>query len=320
MLTLGVVGLVMSACGSDDSKSSDTTTVDTAAPTTGASTTEPPAESLPELPGTGAGAAIVPSVVCIDMDSLTREVAFAYVNEGDAVVLGADDSTVENGEEADLFLVPTVFAPGTVSPAFFVSPTDMNEVTLPAWTVVGPDGETRTAQADASTPECTDELLASTTPDDRQPAFTFSSPVLTADGTGVEFTSELVGVPELSVCPEGLTAEPVLIVTDNGADPSMEGYMSFDGPVGEWTRPFLPDTGGGPTNEAVAGVAATVFDQCSFDGTTQIIWPGGAFEEIYDGVLVCVPESTSELVLSTDEDDPSCSGIPGTGGGRTRPA
>lgn len=306
-----VVALLLQACGDDVTTESSTAT---SAVTTAPSSTAPAGGA-----DDGEAAAIVPTVVCIDTRSLTSEVAFAYVNEGDAVVLDPSDSTVENGEEADLFLVPTVFAPGAVSPAFFISPVDPSLETLPSWTVMGPDGETRTAQADSSTPVCTDELLERTTPDDRQPAFTFSVPVLTADGTGVEYTSELVGVPELSVCPDGLASEPVLVVTDNGLDPSMAEYISFDGQFGEWSRPFFADLGGGQTNEAVGLVAAIVLDQCSFEGTTQVIWPGGKFEDVYDGVLVCVPQTDGGLTLSTDDDDPSCTGLPSTGGGRTRP-
>ena len=252
---------------------------------------------------------------------MPEDVAFAYVNEGsEPVVLDPAASTVEGGDEVDLPFVPVVFAPGRVSPAFWITPTDQELVEGVTWTVVGPDGETRAVTADADTPICDEELLAPTTEDPREPALQFGDAVLSADGESVTFTSELVGVPEESVCAGGLEPSPVSIVTDNVADAASAEYVAVEGATAEWTVPLAPAVEDGSRTGA-QHVGALVLDQCGADGVVQSSWPGGVFEEVYAGVRVCVAALDGVVTLTTSADDPDCnSGLPGTGGGRNRPA
>jgi hypothetical protein len=336
-VALSVAALVLAACGGDgDDDAGPTSTAATASAATEPSLTAPaatepevtePEVTEPEVtePITteplAEPAAIVPSVLCIDARSTTGDVAFAYDNQAEsAVVLAPTASTVDGGAEPDQRLVPIVFAPGAVSPAFWVSSDVFGDGSLPTWTVTGPDGESRSATPDASTPACDEVLPASTTSDTREPMITVGNPALGDDGQSVVFTSELVGVPDLSVCPDGLTAGAVDIVTDNGVSPGDQlDLVEFDGPIAEWTTELFPDLDGGPGRFGRQIVAAVVLDNCSAADTPQLIWPGGRFEAVHDGVLVCIDELDGELSISTDEDDPDCRGLPGTGGSRVRP-
>jgi hypothetical protein len=296
------LALLTAACG--DSESGGTATSATRATSATSATT--PVAALP----------IVPEVLCIDA-GITNDVAFAYVNEADtAVVLDASGSSVADGDAADFEFVPIVFAPGRVSPAFWITAVADGAETLPAWTVVGPDGVSRTASADAATPACTAELLEPTTADPRRPALEFGDPVVSSGGDSVTFSSELVGVPTDSVCAAGLEPQPVSITTDDGG----AGEVSVDGPATEWVVELFP-AGEGTGRFGRQLVAAEVLDRCAAGGTTQQVWPGGAFDAIYAGVLVCVTETDGQISLATDATDPDCrSGLPGTGGTRSRPA
>ncbi len=70
--------------------------------------------------------------------------------------------------------------------------------------------------------------------------------------------------------------------------------------------------------EDVAGSAAavTVFDVCSFDGTTQQIWPGATYEPLYIGVGVCVERQEDGTLTDVDAAS-ECPPPPLTGGTRT---
>jgi hypothetical protein len=314
------LALLVAACGDSESDSAEPAA--TTAPTT-ATTTPPTASTAPAV------APITPEVLCVD--PMWNDVAFAYVNDADvAVVLEDAASSVSDGEEADLAFVPIVFAPGRVSPAFWITPAVDDGVTFPAWTVTGPDGVARTAAADDATPTCTDELLVSTTPDSRQPKFEFRDAVVSADGSFVTFVSDLAGVPATSVCPAGLEPQPVSVVIDDG-----DGQSSVDGVTATWVVELAPGSTG-VVRARYQSVAALVLDQCSADGATQQVWPGGAFDAIYVGVGVCLneldgvityfsvdgvatPIGGTESSGSAEQVDPSyCP--PFTGGARTRPA
>jgi hypothetical protein len=276
----------VSACGGDDPAPDGEATSDVAAP-------------------------VIPEVLCTD----TRygEVVFAYTNENEtAVVVDPASSVVTGAIGSTASTVPVVFAPGRLSPAFWVTPSDPSGAVLPSWTVVGPDGESRTAGADDTTPSCDDELLTSTTDDQRQPSLEFGDPTLSADDGAVEVTVEVIGVPVDSVCPAGLDPEPVSVTIDDG-----NGGRAVDAASAEWSIPLGPPSDGGERS-GLDFVAAMVLDRCGTDGVVQQIWPGGSFESIYDGVLVCVSETDGVPRIAVEGDE-GCTRLPGTGGSRTRP-
>jgi hypothetical protein len=328
---VAALALVTTACGDDaeDAPVASEVPSTTAAPeaTEAPQPTDPPdtteapatteAPTVTEAPA--AGAALRPEVVCRTFGDAPEDVAFAYVNEGpDAVVLDPAATTVVGGDEVDLGFVPVVFAPGRVSPAFWITPTDQELVEGVTWTIVGPDGETREATADLDTPICDEELLAPTTEDPREPQFQFGEPVLAEDGESVTFTSSVVGVPEESVCASGLEPSPVSIVIDNVAQMPSD-YVAVEGSTADWSVPLSPPAEDG-TRSGFQHVGAIVLDQCGVDGVVQATWPGGSFEDLYGGVRVCLTALDGSVTLTTSEDDPTCtSGLPGTGGGRSRP-
>jgi hypothetical protein len=196
-----------------------------------------------------------------------------------------------------------------VSPAFFQ--TGVTESSSLAWSVTGPDGQTRTAAPDESTPVCDDTILAPTLLDERQATLEVGQPVLDADGVRFELRTEWVGIPETSVCPEGLEALPPGLTTDDGIV-----QESFDGTVGEWSGELQSTDAGG---RALVRVALVVIDQCGADGTTQAVW-SDAQQGVFQGFCVIVTEADGTLTTTTENS--SCDlfdDLPGTGGGRSRP-
>lgn len=305
-LTLIAVG-----CGSDD-ESTDSTTAPTEAPsdTSASAATSPTApEATAATAAAEATAAIVPEVLCVD--DVEGEVAFAYDNQNTvAVVLDPSASVVEGAEAADEVFIARVFAPGRVSPAFFQSPTEFGgEV---SWTVTGPDGTMATVIADDTTPSCTPELLAPTTPDDREPVLAVTDATLDASGTSVEFATTWTGIPDDSLCATGLEALPPQVTSDIdfGAD-------TADGPDGEWSVELVP-VAGTTSGAAYASVAVLVIDQCAADGVTQSVWSDQLLQ-VYDGVLVCFTVVDGTVDVGIEGVDPECRGLPATGGGRARP-
>jgi hypothetical protein len=326
--------LVTSAgCGSDDTGAAGgprstvattTTPPTTTPPTTTPPTTTPPTTTVavttttevvpattePDSPGavgTAAPAAIVPVVVCLTFE---QDVAFGYTNEADEViVLAAADSRLDNSVNDDSRFVPRVFVPGTVTPAFFAVTADVDA--LPEWTVVGPDGVTRTATPDADTPSCENGLGESG--DDREPGIEVGDPVRSADGSTFTFTAQVVDLPATSVCPEGLEPLAPEVFIDRRADgdqlAELEDLVEGDSATLEWAVPF-------------GYAAATVIDRCAApDGTVQSVWTDGSgVLNLREGFLVCLFDDPGPPVLWTEGSDPRCVGLPGTGGGRSRPS
>ena len=247
----------------------------------------------------------MPEVVCRTSDA---DVAFAYTNESATpVVLDAASSTLDNAQREDAEFVTVVFAPGRVSPAFWASPRDEgSKPTGQSWTVVGPDGVTRTAAVDDDTPRCNADLLAPTTGDDRAPELVVSEPNPTGTDT-VDVTFSVTGVPDTSVCPAGLEPEPVSVTWDDGSTGT------------ELTRTAnfgVFETVDG-RDAAATAARVTVLDICGFEGTTQSIWPGGAFESLYAGASVCAArEDDGTITVATEA---QCPGVAPTGGSRNRP-
>lgn len=301
LLVLGSCLVLVAACSDSGSTAS---TSSSAAPAT-------------NTPGEGATAApLTPEVVCVanngSGDTGEPDYAFAYTNDSaQPVVLSAADSAVANGEAADLVFVTTVFAPGHVSPAFFVTGAAGGEA--PSWTIVGPDGETRTATPDASTPACSEEgdLPPYTTDDPRDPVVEISGLQLNADGS-VGFTTTLTGA-DTSVCPEGLDPQPTTITWDDGI-----GGSITEGATATWTVEKSPGIATTFTHRTT--VAALVIDGCAYGDDTQAVWPGGVFESLYTGVYVCIADVDGTLTASTSQEGTGCEGLPQTGGSRVRPA
>lgn len=254
---------------------------------------------------------VEPEVVCIDRDQgPDGDVAFAYVNTSDAAVaVGAAASSVTNGTDSDLALVPVVFAAGRVSPAFWVTPADPGAPV--SWTVTGPDGVERTAVTSDDTPTCTPALEAVDPADTRSPVVEVIDVEPAADGSTAEVTVALVGVPETSVCGVGLEPQPVSITMSViGWDDGEVVEVAADGPTLRFTAVPAED----PVM-AVNFVSALVLDRCELDGVVQERWPSGAFHDVHL-VEVCVVGPDVRAFVEGDEG--SC-GLPGTGGARSRP-
>lgn len=284
--------LVAGACSDDDSGEVAQSGV---APTTAAA----PATTAAATP-----VAVTPLVICDD----GSVVFFGYESDGTAPALLAE-SVLEGAIADDDPFVPTLVAPGRVSPAFYAEAA-VDQVL--SWTVVGPDGESRTATAGPGTPPCTDELVAPTTPDPRTPALEVTDAQLSADGGEVTIEVELTGVPETSVCPDGLTAEPVSVRMDDG---DFGGLV--DGSTSTWTATLRDRPSGEPGRTGGVLVAALVVDQCGDGETVQPSWPNGEFRWVRDGLWACVIEVDGELTTTVSVD--VCEGgLPPTGGGRIR--
>lgn len=308
LLVLGSCVLLLAACSDSDSDSSSPTTSAPAAVTT--------AGAVTSTSGAAAAAPLTPEVVCVanngSGDGTAFDYAFAYTNDSDqAVVVESVESYVDNGEEADFVFVPRVFAPGHVSPAFFITGAGID--TPPTWTIIGPDGQTRTATPDADTPQCVDGTnpLQRTTADPRDPIVEVSGLQLNSDGT-TAFTTTLTGA-DTSACPEGLESRPTTITWDDGL-----GGNITQGPSADWTVERFADGGMGFPYQTL--VAVLVIDECASSDVSQKVWPGGVFESLYTGVYVCIADDNGTLTATTSQDDGDCHGLPHTGGDRIRPA
>jgi hypothetical protein len=173
-------------------------TTEAAAPTTEAAVGTTVAEA----------AALVPEAVCRGVDG---EVYFGYTNEStEPVVVEEGDANSLSGAAADDNpLLTTLFAPGTVEVAFWaVPPPDSGDDVV--WTLTGPDGVERTA---TTTEACPQDFPAFS---DAEPTLEVVGQTLAADGESADIDLQLVGLDETSVCNEAFTAEPRLVVINEG--------------------------------------------------------------------------------------------------------
>jgi hypothetical protein len=304
-LLLGSLALLAVSCGGsndDDPVATDPPAADAPAATEPA-TTEPATTESSEPPATET-AALIPEVVCV----MGSDVHFAYDNQGSApVVVDGDDNQLSgDDDEYDEPYVPTVFAPGRVSPVFVAAA--FNVATEVEWALTGPDGTTRTAAPDADTPECTDDLLEPTTPDPRTPALEVVGITLDPAGDEVTVELELTGVPPTSVCNEAFDPDPAVIeLRDGFGDASTEGTTAtFTAPVTD----FPPIGRVGDFR-----VVAAVTDRCSFDGTTFSAWPGGEFDTLLQVQDLCISVAGAEPEVVEGPCGPR---IAPTGGTRNR--
>jgi hypothetical protein len=316
------VAAALAGCSSDAGSTTETT----AAPETTVSAAQVATTPAPgALAATGgedeeaaATPVLTPIALCVEGGATTY---FAYENSGDepiAVDLGPDNEFVVTERFDDDPLVPTVFAPGYVSPAFASEDAER-------WTITGPDGLTTTAFA-ADAPVCTDRLLRPTTPDERNPAIAIAwTPV--RDGsdelTGVEVTASIVGVPAASVCPPGLEPEDVLV----GFLPTARGGGGPGRELSE-TVPFERGTLASGEVRLAAGVSyeAIIVDRCSGGGAVTQSWRAAdlgfgpeatfCFRAALPSPLVAVQDL--ERSAASCAPDPDLPPLPPTGGGRIR--
>jgi hypothetical protein len=237
--------LLLVACGSEES-SVDTSVAATDAPTTQASV------------GTTAAAAIVPEAVCRGIDG---EVYFGYTNRSsEPLVVEEGDANRLSGVAADDNpLLTTLFAPGSVEVAFWaVPPLDSGDDVV--WTLTGPDGVERTA---TTTENCPDDFVAASDP---EPMIEVVGQTLSADGESADIGLRLTGLAETSVCNAAFTAEPRLVVINDGtALPT-----SFEPESTVTVGPFGESAGGGLL--ASTRVYAFVLERCSAAGETASSW------------------------------------------------
>jgi hypothetical protein len=302
ILLLGPLVLLAVSCGSsnDDPVATEPPATDAPAVTEPAAT-DPPATTEPPA---AEAAALVPEVVCV----MGSDVHFAYDHQGSTpVVIDGAANRLSGAYELDEPFVPTVFAPGQVSPVF-VAEAASGDVTEVEWELTGPDGATLTAAPDADTPQCTDDLLEPTTPDPRTPALEVVDITFDPDADEVTVEVELTGVPPTSVCHEEFDSEPAVIELREQAS-----GVSTDGTTATFTLPVTeyPPVG----RVADFQIISAVIDRCSFDGTTFSAWPGGEFDTLAAGQPLCISVTGSEPEVV---DEPCRDELPKTGGSRIR--
>jgi hypothetical protein len=239
-------------------------------------------------------------------DGLASDYAFAYTNDSaQAVVVESVESYVDNGEEADFVFVPR--PPRSCSRVLHHG---RRQRALPTWTIIGPDGQARSATPDADTPSATTMPCSSARPGCAIRSWR-SRGQLIADGT-VAFTTTLTGA-ETSACPEGLEPRPTTITWDDGI-----GGNFTQGPTAEWTVERFEGTGMAFPYQTL--VAVLVVDECASSDVAQKVWPAGVFESLYTGVYVCIADDNGTLTATTSQNDGECHGLPQTGGTRVRPS
>lgn len=254
-------------------------------------------------------AAITPTLLCVDERSRHY---FAYVNDADApavIELGADNQ-LTGGTDDDEPFVTEVFAPGRVSPAFWVSTPTGDP---PVWTVTGPDGETRTSDTGEPPARCTDDLLRPTTPDDRVGGIEVDDVELLDDGDTVQFEVRLVGVPGTSRCHEAFEPDAVRVrIVDPATDRVVDGATV----TSTWPL-FLDPLDKGAARRAHVPLHAYVSDRCRAGDVVAESWPNGPLADLQDGRFACIVERPGGFDVEVD--DSGCPFLPPTGGGRVRP-
>lgn len=340
--TVDATGLTTVAVPASSATTSSSSS--TAAATTAASTAAPAAATTLAAP-----AAIVPEVVCVDTSFVRRPppgptttiagtdtsvaragpdlaaetlVYFAYRNPtaSPVVVPLGDGNRLEGADPADDPLLPTVFAPGRVSPTFLAIVAADGAV--PTWTLRGTDGVVRTAAPTAATPAC-DGSERATSPDTRAPqvTVTFGDSVIgTPSEPRIAVTVRMTGLPASSVCPTGLTPRPPVVqfrLAPGVGGGELELTAEGDGTA-------LAELAVGPlpfATVAVSGVRVRVdtfvADRCEAGGVVTTAWatsPGIDALASGLGATCAVAEGTAVRPATSDE----CVVLGATGGIRIR--
>ncbi len=271
-------------------------------------------------------ASITPEVLCVTrFDTSSPDPAnaskiyFGYTSSATtAVTIAAGaDNALAGVDVTDAALMPTVFVPGHISPAFWAVPPGNGDQSIPSWTLKGPDGKSVTVGATTSTPQCTDALLNASN-DTRTPDVAFSYKTLPENepATEVDLFVAVLGVPDVSLCAVGFTPQPAIVWTEDG-----NGESQVIGSTVHRKVQLIQVTGAGTAETHLSGqtsVSVGVADACSADGTVLKSWPiGRSFERLRDGILVCF-SSVEGKVAMTLQDEPASCDLPLTGGVKIR--
>ncbi len=272
---------------------------------------------------------IIPEVLCVGQTnggtnrlSAETSVYFAYSNAGSsaAVVDAGPDNELTNGYPGDEPLVPTVFAPGRVSPAF--SSYVQEDGTVPSWTLRGPDGAMRSTKISKDTPECTEALLTPTLTDPRRLDLAFSyhpSPEFSFPVKKIDLTITVIGAGQKSLCAEGLEPEAPVVWFENSESGTTPG-ATFNQTL--TVKDAVNATTGEPSLVASTSVAAHLVDICGAQDSTSESWPdSGTVAPIEDGVQVCIRLVDNKLSLELRPVNSGCEDVlalPATGGVKTR--
>ena len=316
---LPLLSVCVLAAGCSSTKNSSTTATQPVT-SAGANSTPTPDTS------TAKPASITPEVLCVTLDDTSdpdpanaSRVYFGYTSSGTtpvAIAAGADNA-LAGDDTADAALLPTVFVPGHISPAFWAVPAGNDDQSIPSWTLKGPDGKSVTVTATSSTPQCTDELL-NIGNDIRTPDVAFSYKALpeNATPTEVDLFVAVIGVPDVSLCAAGFTPLPPIVWTEDGGGESQVVGSTLHRKV-----QLFQVSGAGTAETQLSGqtsVSVGVVDACSANGTVSKSWPlGQSFERLRDGILVCFSSAQGRVAM-TLQDEPGSCGLPLTGGVKIR--
>jgi hypothetical protein len=294
-----VVGaLLLAGCGEDDSGAQTVAVTDPATTQEPAPTTEAASDTT-----VAEEAALVPEVVCRGDDG---EILFGYTSESsEPVVVEVGDANRLSGVASDANpLITTLFAPGSVDVAFWAFPPDGSSDDV-VWTITGPDGVERSAAGGLTTEGCQDVFAAPA----GAPALEVVGATLSADGESADVELRVTGLDEASVCNEAFTAEPRLVVINDGsALPT-----SFEPEATVNVGPLVESPDGA---SAQSRVYAFVLDQCSAAGVTAPSWSSEARHLNY-GLAVCARlEEDATVTVSLTE---GLCGLGGAGGTSIRP-
>lgn len=234
------------------------------------------------------------------------QVVFGYTNEAvqAVVVPSGDRNELRDAAPDDDPLVPVAFAPGRVDLAFVANVGPGG--TVPTWRLTGPDGVTRSAAPTAATPDC-DRAQLGLAPSADGPTLAYGyRTVRGADGrpASVELRVDVVGLPALSACPNGLVRRaPVTRLRVDGQERA----------PGESTTVARTDT------LRFVRVEAYVADVCEADGTPSAGWAvGEVYDTLRQGTSVCLRFEDAGVVLGQLGQAPGCDPLPLTGGIKSR--
>jgi hypothetical protein len=256
---------------------------------------------------------VTPEVICADSRGA---LFFGYTNSSDLPARIDGTNNALTGSTEDLALAPTLFGLGHVTPAFWAYGDDAGND--PTWTLIGPDGTSRTAARTDATPDCPD-TQPKADGDARTPDLLFAYALprdLVGDPTSVHLTAEMVGADGPSACPGGLTAQPGKLFVQREDEPAIAGTrLELDLPFTPFTDPVSKHT----YLLAETGIEGIVVDTCTAGDASTKSWPlGEDFERLREGVMVCIRYDDFRTTMEVVDQPYNCAGLPLTDGVRIR--
>ena len=218
---------------------------------------------------------VTPDYVCTTDNESGFLQFFGYTNDGidPVVVESGNDNNLSGGNPDDNPLVPVVFAPGEVFPAFWT--VTYFDDPLPMWSLTGPDGTTRVASPEPEV-ECDEEAFSRIEADPRVPVIDVSFERV--DDTSVAITAQVIDLPELSVCPPGLQPERVQVRLETSSGLLQEGEFEFSTEeVSNLVQVDVELLQVDKTSRAFAAFSALITDVCSFDEVETSSWAVSSF-------------------------------------------